>query len=51
MCMRLDFVDSGTLFRFRPWGMWIQGEEDMPLEVFNSATVYLKRDEEGREGK
>lgn len=32
--------------------MWLQGEGEMPLEVFNSATVYLKKkgekkDEEG----
>lgn len=42
-------MDSGSLFRFRPWGMWIQGE-DMPLEVFNSATVYLKEMRKGGKG-
>lgn len=47
--MRLDqdsLVDSGSLFRLRPWGMWLQGEGEMPLKVFNSTTVYLRKDEE-----
>lgn len=52
LLMRLDrdsFVDS--LFRSRPWGMWLQGEERCLQKVFNSTTVYLKNDEEagGRE--
>lgn len=47
---RLTVVDSGGLFRLRPCGMGLQGE-DLPLEVFNSATVYLKEMRmEGKEG-
>lgn len=31
--------------------MWLQGEGEMPLKVFNSTTVYLKKDEESGGGK
>lgn len=50
MLVRVDqdgLVDSGSLFRFWPWGMWLQGGEEMPFKVFNSTAVYLREDEEG----